>query len=165
MKTTEKTAATLRSLIRWTTGTLVAIAIPVGACIIFPLLASLPALALTSCLSLFIGLNIALPPLDPENDWVPIQANAEEELTVTGRSKQPVKSRAKPAGQNTTPIPAIDVLPVHYRRSQGAPTGTWNVYHPEVSHCQESHTITLDQRITLGGQRQQTEDTTSRKEA
>lgn len=153
MKTTEQTAANLRALIRWTTGAIVTIAIPAGACMLFPLLSSLPALALTGCLSLFIGLNIALPPLDPEDDWVPIHPAAEEEAPV---AKPATAAREEPVGPSISEaatLSGIEVLPIHRRRSSGAPSGTWNVYHPAIEQNGHTHGITLGGRkqINLDG--------------
>jgi len=78
MKTTQNTAATIRSIIRWTTGAATSAAIMVAACSLFPLLSSFSAFSMTLCLALYAGLQIALPPVDEEDDWVPVRASIEE---------------------------------------------------------------------------------------
>lgn len=145
MKTKQDTAATVRAIIRWTTGTVVAVALTTGACFLFPLLSNLGAFALTLCLSAFIGLNIALPPLDPEDDWVPVRSR----VTEMAEKKQAVaipetRKAASEEPAPVEPIPGIEVLPVHRRRANGAPTGTWHVVHPGLNHAEEAHRITLN---------------------
>ena len=79
MKANPHTAKTIRSLIRWATGTATTAAILVAGCALFPLLGSFSAFSMTLCLALYIGLQIALPPVDAEDDWVPVRATMEED--------------------------------------------------------------------------------------
>ena len=75
MKAKTKNTDRIRSLVRWSTGSAVTASIITGSCILFPsLVGSIAALTLTSALSIFIGLKVALPPINPEDDWVPIHA-------------------------------------------------------------------------------------------
>jgi hypothetical protein len=145
MKITADTATTLRAIVRWTTGAVVATAITGGACYFFPLTSSFAALGLTGCLSLFIGLNIALPPLNPEEDWVPIRASMEEPVEeAEPATKAAAKVDEKPS--RTEPVPSLEVLPVHLRRAHGVPTGSWHLKRPGLKHDEEAHKITLSHR-------------------
>ena len=88
MKANPHTAKTIRSLIRWATGTATTAAIMVTGCTLFPLLGSFSAFSMTLCFALYIGLQIALPPVDEEDDWVPVRANMEEDTESTFKEKQ-----------------------------------------------------------------------------
>jgi hypothetical protein len=132
MKAKPDTAAKLRAIIRWTSGTLVAASITAGACLLFPLLSSFTAFSLTLCLSAFIGLNIALPPMDPEDDWVPIRSTmnespAEEAKAALAEVKESI---AKEPAQ-IIPLPGMEIFSVHHHRATGTHSGSWNMAHPE----------------------------------
>ena len=93
MKATPHNIAILRSLIRWSTGAVVTTGIISGTIFLFPPLgSSLPALGLTSFLSVLIGLKIGFPPICPEDDWVCIGTLSDKaagEETATTRERQP----------------------------------------------------------------------------
>ena len=93
-----------------------------GSCLVFPaLLSSLTALSLTCCLSLFVGLNIALPPLNPNDDWVPIHGWETSEQEAA-ESKSAITAEEVSHGEHTDgrpEAPVFDVLPVHLSRIQG----------------------------------------------
>ncbi len=132
MKTTSDTAAKLRALIRWTTGALVAATITVGACLLFPLLSSFTAFSLTLCLSAFIGLNIALPPMNPEDDWVPIRSTMDESSAEKAKATQvEVKEPVAEEPSRIIPLPGMEIFPVHHRRATGAHSDSWLMAHPE----------------------------------
>ncbi|MGA1204853.1 MAG: hypothetical protein ACO3ZW_03450 [Opitutales bacterium] len=124
MKTNYQTAVRLRALVRWSTGTIVTGGIIAGVCILFPaVLSSFTAFSMTCCLSLFVGLNIALPPINPADDWVPIREREEVQptaATVDAVSTVPEESGkpATPAEKQPEPSP-FEVLPVHLARIQG----------------------------------------------
>lgn len=145
MKAKPDTAAKLRALIRWTTGTLVAAAIIIGASVLFPILSSFTALTLTICLSAFIGLNIALPPMDPEDDWVPIRSTiAEESVEEIIATQAEVKEASVKESEKIRSFPEIEVLPVHARRATGTYSSSWHMAHPEfLKSRDEAHGITL----------------------
>ena len=86
MKANPNTTAKIRSIIRWTTGATTAAIILTAACSLFPLLTSFSAFTLVLCLSVFAGLNIALPPVDPEEDWVPVRSELDEESGLKTQS-------------------------------------------------------------------------------
>ena len=92
MKTNQQSAATIRSLIRWATGTATTAAILVAGCSLFPLLGSFSAFSMTLCLAVYIGLQIALPPVDEEDDWVPCFSN---------KTKSKPVAEEKPARNDT----------------------------------------------------------------
>ena len=164
MKAKPDTAATVRAIIRWTTGAVVTVAITTGACFIFPLLSSFPAMGLTVCLSLFIGLNIALPPLDPEDDWVPVRSNMEQETATQPAAAIPAaKEKESEIAPVVEPVPGIGVLPVHIRRSSGAPTGTWHIIHPGLTQEEAAHKMILSQRNATSRRSRYYEDSLSEK--
>ena len=83
MKANPQSAATIRSIIRWATGIATAAIIMTVACALFPLLSSFSAFSMTLCLSLYAGLQIALPPVDEADDWVPVRASKEKDESRT----------------------------------------------------------------------------------
>jgi hypothetical protein len=100
-----------------------------SSCILFPaIVGNLAALILTSALSIFIGLKIALPPLNPEDDWVPIHDRVQKEEKASSKPATvaevvPIKVKLADGKSPTT----VRVLPVHARRAipetvLGAPT-------------------------------------------
>lgn len=74
MKTLRFSTQRLRTLIRWGTAVAVTAGIILGCCRIFPgLTGCCPALILTGSLAIIIGLQIGLPPLNPDEDWLRFQ--------------------------------------------------------------------------------------------
>ena len=88
MKANPHTAKTIRSIIRWATGTATTAFILATGCTLFPLLGSFSAFSMTLCLALYIGLQIALPPVDEEDDWVPVSATTEENTESAFEEKE-----------------------------------------------------------------------------
>lgn len=129
MKTTHDSTGSLRSLIRWSTGIGLASAIIFGSCLLFPaLFGNAGVLLLTSSLAVIIGLQVALPPLDPEEDWVHLgrhrkQVSARRETMASNEEKTSTpRPEPAPAGElNTSPV-----LLAHPKRSYGSPQ--WGLY-------------------------------------
>ena len=74
------------------------------------------AFSLTCAIAVFIGLKIALPPLDPEDDWVQLgarkkRAKANQALQATGQVYSPVAEQPK----KTVPVPPLQPATVHAR--------------------------------------------------
>jgi hypothetical protein len=118
MRTKYQTIQTLRSTFRWATGIALTATIIGGSCILFPALTgSFTAMSLTCALAGIIGLSVALPPLDPEDDWVPFgkhtydyEKNVEQVETVEKKpASKPVEQPATKRPGKTVLLPPIDV--------------------------------------------------------
>lgn len=111
MKAKRHTAHLLRPLIRWTTGTCATAAIITVCCFLFPALTgNFAAISMTCALAGIIGLSIALPPLDPADDWVPLGLPERYAREDEKTEKAPVQ----PAMQEepTSPVRQVTLPPV-----------------------------------------------------
>jgi hypothetical protein len=143
MSTYTQKIATLRSIIRWSTGAIVSAGM-IGACVgLFPALSgNLAALGLTCFFSGLIGLKIALPPICPEDDWVRIgnhkHRDPEVEASRAAVRMDPVPAAQRPRVQEAHP--PLEVLPVHLKRSMPATARRFLVQHYlRKWHANEPH--------------------------
>jgi hypothetical protein len=128
---TQKTAI-LRSIIRWSTGTIVT-AVMIGGCVgLFPALSgSFAAMSLTCFFSGFIGLKIALPPICPEDDWVSIgnHKHRDPEVEASRAAVRPASASDSIKSALKRPHPPLEVLPVHRDRAGLSPVNSILVQH------------------------------------
>ena len=95
-------------------------AIMAGSCFFFPALTGcLPALVLTSAFAVLIGLEVALPPINPEDDWVPMR-EGENRLDASLVREAPVRRKAVKAARAQL-SPRLPLQPIHAARGHSVP--------------------------------------------
>ena len=154
MKAKQHSTARLRSFIRWTTGIALTTAIIGGSCLLFPaLIGDLGALVLTSSLAVIVGLQVALPPLDPEDDWVRIGQRPERErpsvIMMSSVREDPQRDEKKLAsGDKPVRMPA---QPVFRNRLSDLPSWALNMEEAIHRHREAAGLVKPVRHKTVAG--------------